>query len=265
MLAAIDTPDILLIIKLTVTPILVGLASLAARRWGNTVAGLITGFPLMTAPISIFLTIEQGAEFTIAASIGILIALVGIAVYALTYVVAARYSPWPIAVALSYGAFFATSWFVAPFLTTHVTAALAAYGMIFLAIILMPRHQTAGAPVPVPAWEIWLRMLSTAAMIALVTTIANLVGPTWTGIIATVPVMATIMVTFTHARLGHQPAALFMRSVMLSMFSFTTFFVVAAYALQSMEPLHAYLLATTAAVALSPVVIRIDRAMSGRT
>ena len=256
------SPDLLLIFKFSVTPILVGLTSLAARKWGNTVAGLIMGFPLMTAPISIFLTIEQGAAFTISTTIGILIALVGIAVYALAYVLAARFSPWPVAIAFAYSAFFATSWFVAPYLTTHVKAALAAYGAILLSIMLMPRHRTTGTPPQVPAWEIWLRMFSTAAMIALVTTIAKLVGPTWTGIIATIPVMATIMVTFTHARSGHQPAAVFMRSMMLSMFSFATFFVVAAYALRWLDPLHAYVFATVTAVALSPLVVRIDRAIA---
>ncbi len=256
------SPDLLLIFKFTVTPILVGLASLAARRWGNTVAGLITGFPLMTAPIAIFLTIEQGAEFTISTSIGILVALVGIAVYALAYVLTARICSWPFAIAAAYTAFFGVSWLVAPFLTTHLTAALAAYGTILLTVVVMPNYKLAGAPLTVPAWEIWLRMLSTAAMIALVTTIANLVGPTWTGIIATVPVMATIMVIFTHGRLGYRPASIFMRSMMLSMFSFTTFFVVAAYALQSFTPLQAYVMATIAAVTLSPIVVRLDRALS---
>ena len=262
MFSALASPDLLLIFKFTVTPILVGLASLAARRWGNTVAGLITGFPLMTAPISIFLTIEQGAEFTVSASIGILIALVGIAVYALGYVVAARFTAWPFAIAFAYAAFFATSWLVAPYLTTHAAAALAAYAAIFLSILLMPRNRAAGAPMQVPFWEIWLRMASTAAMIALVTAIARMVGPTWTGIIATIPVMATIMVTFTHGRFGHRPATVFMRSMMLSMISFATFFVIVAYALQWLDPLHAYLLATVTAVALSPLVVRIDRALT---
>ncbi len=262
MFSNLASPDLLLIFKFTVTPILVGLASLAARRWGNTVAGLITGFPLMTAPISIFLTIEQGAEFTVSASIGILIALVGIAVYALAYVVAARFVAWPFAITYAYAAFFAASWLVAPYITTHFTAALAAYLAIIISIVLMPRNRSGGAPLQVPIWEIWLRMFSTAAMIALVTSIASMLGPTWTGIIATIPVMATIMVTFTHGRFGHRPATVFMRSMMLSMFSFATFFVVVAYALQYLDPLHAYVLATAIAVALSPIVVRIDRAVS---
>ena len=101
---------ILLIFKLTVTPILVGLASLAARRWGNTVAGLIAGLPLMTGPISVFLTVEQGAAFTVAATTGILIALTSIAFYGLAYTLIARFTPWSVAITAAYAAFFAAAW-----------------------------------------------------------------------------------------------------------------------------------------------------------
>ncbi len=41
----------LILLKLTVTPILVALVSIAARRWGPTIGGLIMGLPWMTGPI----------------------------------------------------------------------------------------------------------------------------------------------------------------------------------------------------------------------
>ena len=254
--------DLLLIFKFTVTPILVGLASLAARRWGNRVAGLIIGFPLMTGPISIFLTIEQGAQFTVNASIGILVALVGVAAFTLSYVLAARYCSWLSSIAIAVGIFVTTSVLAAPYLTTHETAALAAYGTILLALVLMPRPNATSDKLKVPGWEIWFRMVATGLMIALVTSIAQLVGPKWTGIIATVPVMVTIMVIFTHARFGHQTASVFMRSMTLSLFSFATFFVVVAYARQSLNPALSYTLATFAAVGLNPIINKIDKAVS---
>lgn len=254
--------DLLLIIKFTVTPILVGLASLAARRWGNRVAGLIIGFPLMTGPISIFLTIEQGAQFTVSSSIGILVALVGVAAFTLTYTIVARFSSWPISIGLAATMFIVTSALAAPHLTTHGSAALAAYGAILVAVTLMPRHEAAQDKLKVPGWEIWFRMLATGLMIALVTSIAQLVGPKWAGIIATVPVMVTIMVIFTHGRFGHQTAAVLLRSMTLSLLSFATFFVVLAYALQSMNPVLSYTLATIAAVGLNPIINKVDKAIA---
>ena len=255
---------VLVLFKFTVTPILVGLASLAARRWGNTVAGLLTGFPLMTAPISIFLTIEEGPAFSIAATTGIHIALIGVATYSICYVLMARLAAWPIAILVAYGVFCTTSWAAQHIVTTQTQAALAAYGAILLAVIVMPRGAPGAGPTGVPYWEIWLRMLATAAMIALVTSVAGLLGPTWTGIVSTVPVMGTILATFTHARHGADAVATFLRSMMLSMFSFATFFVVVGLALASVDILSSYVLATVIAVGLSPFVIRLDK-MSRRT
>ena len=251
----------LLFFKFTVTPVLVGLASLAARKWGNTVAGLLTGFPLMTAPISLFLAIEQGPAFTVSATTGILIALVGIPAYALGYVGVARFAPWPVALAAGLGAFFVVCWIVQPLLTSLVPAAVAAVAAILLGIAIFPRSDGPRTAPRIPYWEIWLRMVATAVMIALVTALARIVGPTWTGIVATVPVMATIMAIFTHARWGHDAVALFMRSMMLSMLSFASFFVVVGVFLLEFGITRTYIAASLLAVGLSPVVVRIDRAV----
>ena len=249
----------LLFFKFTVTPVLVGLASLAARRWGNTIAGLLTGFPLMTAPISLFLAIEQGTAFTVSATTGILIALIGISAYSLGYAGVARFAPWPIALTAGYAAFFLVCWVVQPFITSLLPAALTAIAAIVFGIATMPRSAGPKPPSRIPYWEIWLRMAATGAMIALVTALANIVGPAWTGIIATVPVMATVMAIFTHARWGHDAVALFLRSMMLSMPSFASFFVIVGLFLQDFGIVHTYLAATIVAVSLSPVVVRIDR------
>ena len=252
----------LLLFKLTVTPVLVGLASLAARRWGSTFAGMISGFPLMTAPIAVFLTVEQGTAFTANASVGILIALIGVAAYAAGFVLAAQFGSWPVAIALSYLTFFVVSWLAQTLIVSLWLAAAGAYGAILLTVICFPRNHHARGPSAVPSWEIWLRMASTALMILLVTTIAAAMGPVWTGIISTVPVIATVMATFTLARWGKDPTVVFLRSMMLSMFSFATFFVVVALLIEAVNPVLAFVVATIAAVGLSPIVLTADRAIA---
>ena len=255
----------LLLFKLTATPILVGLASIAARRWGSTFAGLIAGFPLMTAPITVFLTIEQGTAFTANASVGILIALIGIAAYTAGFVLAAHIGPWPIAIVLSYLAFFVVSWLAQTMIVSLWQATACAYGAILLTVIALPRNHHARGPSAIPFWEIWLRMAATAAMILLVTTIAAAMGPVWTGIISTVPVIATVMATFTLARWGKDPTIVFLRSMMLSMFSFATFFLIVALLIDVHNPIVTFVLATIAAVGSSPVVLAADRAIARQT
>lgn len=51
------------VFKIFAVPILVALATLAIRRWGAAIGGLLTGLPFMTGPTSFFLAIDQGVDF----------------------------------------------------------------------------------------------------------------------------------------------------------------------------------------------------------
>ena len=53
---------ILLILKLSLAPGLVGAATLAGRRWGGTVSGWLVGFPVVAGPIKARLIRDHAAE-----------------------------------------------------------------------------------------------------------------------------------------------------------------------------------------------------------
>ena len=53
----------LLFMKLVGAPLFLVAATLAARRWGGTVGGLIVALPMISGPISVFLALEDGAAF----------------------------------------------------------------------------------------------------------------------------------------------------------------------------------------------------------
>jgi hypothetical protein len=78
----------LLAIKLIVTPLVVFMASLAARRWGDVVAGWLVGLPLTSAPVSVFLAIEQGPSFAAQAADGSIAGVLSQAAFCLGYAVA---------------------------------------------------------------------------------------------------------------------------------------------------------------------------------
>jgi hypothetical protein len=99
----------LLLLKLTLAPLLVALATLVARRWGPKVGGVVVGLPLSTTPIFLFLAIDQGLDFAEAATVGILFGLVGLAGFALVYVAASRGLGWIGSLALSAIAYFVVS------------------------------------------------------------------------------------------------------------------------------------------------------------
>ncbi len=53
----------MLALKLILTPLFIGMASLAGRRWGPVVSGWLVGLPLTSAPVTLFLAFEQGTTF----------------------------------------------------------------------------------------------------------------------------------------------------------------------------------------------------------
>ena len=98
---------LVLALKLFLAPACVVAVSLAGRRWGPTVAGLLGGFPVVAGPILLVVTIDQGREFGADAAAGSLLGLTAVAASAVVYARAApRLSPAPTLLA-AWAAFFA--------------------------------------------------------------------------------------------------------------------------------------------------------------
>ncbi|WP_246692367.1 hypothetical protein [Methylobacterium sp. WL1] len=75
--------------KIAITPALMWAVSAAARRWGSLVGGLLSGLPLTSAPISIYLALEQGKTFAADAAVGSAEGLGAVTLCYLAYVVCA--------------------------------------------------------------------------------------------------------------------------------------------------------------------------------
>ena len=85
----------LLVVKLSLTPLLISGVTLAGRRWGLLVSGLLIGLPLTTGPISLFLALEQGIGFATKAAIGGLVGQASICLFWLTHMPPDGSTGWP--------------------------------------------------------------------------------------------------------------------------------------------------------------------------
>ena len=74
-----------LALKLVLTPLLIAGASLAARRWGPAIGGLLIALPLTSGPVAFFLAVDHGAAFAAGAVVGSLGGLVAITGFCLAY------------------------------------------------------------------------------------------------------------------------------------------------------------------------------------
>jgi hypothetical protein len=253
-----------LTLKLTVTPLLILAASLASRRWGDSIGGWFVGLPLTSGPVCFFLALDQGAGFAAASVLGSLAGAASEAGFGLAYSIVAPRLGWPLGlIAASLGFILFGSIFAAVALPLWplVTAACA---LLAVALYLMPRPGTGGAVVSRSwRWEIPVRMIVATALVLGLTALAPYVGPQLSGLLATYPVFAAVLAVFSQQARGPQAAILVLRGLLAGLFGFTGFFAALALTLPRLGITVGFTIATLVALAIqtaSLLVLRRRRA-----
>jgi hypothetical protein len=77
----------------------------------------------------------------------------------------------------------------------------------------------------------------------LITAAAGFIGPTWSGLLATLPVFAAVMGIFSHRHGGHPAAHAVLRGVSVGAFGAATFFLIVALLLPGVGLFPAYAVA----------------------
>jgi hypothetical protein len=254
-----------LLLKLILAPLLVAFATLVARRWGPKIGGIVVGLPLSTGPIFLFLAIDQGLVFAQTACAGILFGLVGLAGFALVYTTVSRYAGWAVSIMLSAGAYFVVSAAVNRLrLDGVIEAGIAAYAALLLTASLIQRPKPGATKPASPWWDIWFRMIAAAALTFAITASAERLGPTFSGIVGTYPVVTTVVITFTHHQFGREVAIAMLRGTVLSWIGFVSSFLVIGLSLISYGLVVSIGLAALATVGTMTLVLWIDRFMDSR-
>lgn len=221
-----------LVLKVVLTPALVGAASLAGRRWGPTVSGWLVGLPLTAGPVAFFLALSHGAGFAAAAAVGSLAGGMSQAAFSLAYGwVALRLGGgWPLPVLAGCLAFAAATVSFQHLTLPLVPLLLAVVAALVAALRLMPGGATpSSARVDPPrGWDMPARMGMATALVLLLTGLAPLLGPHLTGLLAPFPLYAAVLAVFAHRRQGPVPAASVLRGLLLGLFAFAGFFFVLA-------------------------------------
>src|SRR5512142_2174725 len=94
-----------LLLKILVTPALIGTASLAGRRWGHSISGWLIALPLTTGPITFFLALNPGLAFAANSAAGTLAAGISQAAFVTAYSQLVWHWKWPAALAAATLAF----------------------------------------------------------------------------------------------------------------------------------------------------------------
>ena len=245
-----------LLFKLILGPLLIALVTMAGRRWGPSIGGWLVGLPLTSAPVVLFLALDQGTAFAAVSAQAIMVGLISVGLFCLTYSWLARVRRWrwlPTMLAgwlVVFISIFLLNQVSLPLLPEFVAVIVVQTVVLRLIPIVRGVEPSSGST---PRWEIPARMVVVTIFILALTGLAQLLGPRLSGLLAPFPLYATILAVFTHHFQSPEASSNLLRGVVLGSFSPAAFFLVVALMIQTAGIPLTFLCATLLALAMHAV------------
>jgi hypothetical protein len=245
-------------LKLLVTPALMLAISLAARRWGTGVAGLLSGLPMTSALVMLFLSLEQGTAFASMAVPGALAGLAAIqATYLFYFLVTRRVSSLTGCV-LALAVYGATAYLMS--LLGMLALSIIATLLLVTLIVVATSKQTpphVAAYVPLPRWVIPMRMLTATLLLLAITASATWLGPVVSGLLAPIPVIAWPLAVFVHVQGGRHELAAVIRGNAIGAVGVVSFYLTLKYSILQWGALASITAAVLLAVVVTALLARV--------
>jgi hypothetical protein len=249
----------LLALKLLMAPVFIALVTLAGRRWGPEVSGMLTGLPLTSGPISLILAVQHGVAFAATSAAGNLVGQASGCLFCLAYALAATRVGWIKSASLALAVFIASTIVGNSLQPSFVPALAVLVAVVVLALGALPVRDLPARIASAPRWDLPARMLLAAAFVLGLTTFAGLFGPSLSGLIAPFPVFGMILAIFTHRQLGGAAAGGLLRGIVLGSWAYAGFFMVVAALLPGLGIGRTYGLAVVTALSASGLAFRSRR------
>jgi hypothetical protein len=241
----------LLAAKILLSPLCVVAVSLAGRRWGMAVAGMLGGLPVVAGPILLVETLLHGRDFGAEAAAGTLLGLAALTAFVVVYGrVAATAGPLP-SVLCGWTAFFLGVVVLRPVQPPP------ALSLIFVAVcfalglrLLPPTLSSPPAAAAPPWWDLPARALAALGLVLTLTAVSGALGAHLSGLLAPFPIITSVLAVFTQAHGGFAPVSVLLRNFLFGFYGFAAFCFTLAVALPGLTTASAFGLATVAALAV---------------
>lgn len=216
----------LLALKLVIAPLLIGGTSLAARRWGHGVAGLIVSLPLTSGPVVVFVALEHGTGLAVEVGLATLAGGFALCAFALATAASVGLGPFG-AVAAGSVAFGAAAFVIDRVDPGSLGVLIPLVGLaLALTLRLLPGGRPAASVRTPPRWDLPVRIVVGTALIVGISTAAPFVGPRAAGLLATYPVYLGTLTVFAHLHDGPSAAVAMQRGLITGLFGWLGFWAV---------------------------------------
>jgi hypothetical protein len=248
-----------LALKLILAPFLIGGASLAARRWGPGVAGWLVGLPLTSGPVAFFVAVEQGIPFAVDVGLAVLAGGFALCAFGIVYVRAATAGLGPFAALAAASAVFvlaaaALGTVQLPGLALLVPAVAIVLGATLRLLPPVPDARPVARP---PHWDLAARIVVGTSLIVILTTVAPILGPRASGLIATYPVYVSTLTYFAHRQGGPPGVIAMLHGLVLGLFGWLAFWTALLVVMPAVGVAPGFIAAIAAALVVQGLSFRV--------
>ena len=213
------------------------------------------GIPFTSGPITLFLFLDHGAGFATNAALGSLLGIFATIAWALVYSAAARRGAGlGVCIVAGLVVFATVGATVRDLSAGPVPVYLALVAVLVVAIRLTPASRVHYG-VHLPWWDLPARMVLATALVLTITSSAVVLGPRLAGLLATIPLYASILAGFGHTLVGPRAAIDVWRGLLFGLFGFGAFYLMLALFLEPLG-IAAFALAIAGALVTQLVTLR---------
>jgi hypothetical protein len=254
---------VLLLLKIFLAPTLVASVTVAARRWGVRVGGVLTALPIVGGPTLCFYAIEQGNPFAANAARATLLGILAIAAFCVVYARTAIHGSWMLSLVSACSVFALMALILYRLRFGGFIEIALAVASLLIAQRLLPASSIAGPPTRRTRWDLPLRMLSAGMLVLVLTSLANQLGAQVSGILTAFPIATIVLAVFTHRHGGYESVASFFRGLLPGLHSFAVFCFVLSFELLRRKLWVAVIAALSAQLVLQTLILwKVSRSVS---
>ena len=198
-----------LALKMALTAFIVVIVSVTVERSGPFIGALIAALPTAAGAAYIILAFEHPPDFIAASAVGSAAAVATVSIFALVYTVLAQRHGLILSLGIAIAIWFVGAAALRLFDWTPLTALLLNVAVFGVTVPLSWRYRTSG---PTPkflrtAYDIPLRAITAAIVVAIVTTASHSIGSFVSGVFAVFPIVMASSVVILHPRVGGKATA----------------------------------------------------------
>lgn len=237
-----------MLLKLLLVAASVLLSSLAARRFGHAVGGTLGGLPMIAGPITGFVLLAAPVREVQDIALATLVCLPATVAHLLTFAWTAVRGPWWLGLLLANAAFFAVGLALPLLQLPPWGSALLTVLALVLGQALMPQLRVRAAPVAISPLELACRVLAAMLVAWLIVRSAGLAPAALIGLLLAVPITGSVLPAFTLPRHGAAATVALIRGFLRGLVGFVAFFSTLGVMLEWAGPALAYASAWCAAL-----------------